>query len=112
MEVLQVFMVSANFNSVLHTEEEGATTFETKDDRSEFFIVNIIVLFRRLETSTVKANGVDAISEFLGDDCSKNKSRGISFKDEMACPIGGTKDGGGGANLFQDKKGILFMGRP
>ena len=105
-------MVSANFNSVLHTEEEGATTFETKDDRSEFFIMDIIVLFSRLETSTVEANGVDAISEFLGDDYSKSKFRGISFKNEMACPIRGTKDGKGGANLFQDKEGILFAGRP
>ena len=99
-EVLEVFMIHANFNSVLHAKEEWASTFEPKDNRSQFLIMDIIVLLSRLETVTVEANRVNAVSKFLGDDSSKGPPRGIGFKDELLGPVRGMKDGGGGADVF------------
>jgi hypothetical protein len=62
--------------------------------------VNIIVLFSWLEAAAVEANGVDAISEFLGDNSTKGIARGICFKDETLSPVGCAKDRGGGTDMF------------
>jgi hypothetical protein len=44
-EVLEILVISAHFNRVRSSKEEGATTFEPKQDSSEFLIVSVIVLF-------------------------------------------------------------------
>jgi hypothetical protein len=51
MEVLEVLVVSMNLNRVCHSEEQGATTLEPKDNCSKFLVMGIIVLFSREETS-------------------------------------------------------------
>jgi len=48
-----------------------AATFESKDYTSKFFVMCVVVLFRRKKTSGVKGNGVNTIFKFLGNDYSK-----------------------------------------
>jgi hypothetical protein len=111
-EVLEVFMIHANFDSVLHAEEEWVSTFESKDNHSQFLIIDVIVLLSGLEATTVEADRVNAISEFLGDDSSKGIPRGIGFEDESSGPVRGVKDGGRGADVFEGEESILFSVRP
>jgi hypothetical protein len=108
VEVLEIFMVHANFNGVLCTKEEWSSTFETKDNCSQFLIIDIVVLFSWLETAAVEADRVNAVSKFLGNDSSKGISRGICSKDELSGPVRGTKDWGGGTDVFQGEESILF----
>jgi hypothetical protein len=62
--------------------------------------MDIIVLFSWLKAATVETNRVNAVGKLLGDDSSKGISRGVSFKDELLCPVRGIKDRGGGTDLF------------
>jgi hypothetical protein len=47
MEVLEVFVVGADFDGVHSSKEEGATTFEPEQDGCEFLVMGVIVLFGR-----------------------------------------------------------------
>jgi hypothetical protein len=47
-EVLKVFVVCVNFNSVLCSEKEGMPTFKAEYDGGKFFVMNVVVLFSRL----------------------------------------------------------------
>jgi hypothetical protein len=47
-EVLKVFVVHTNFNSVLHSKEKETATFKAKDDGSKLFVIDVVVLFSRL----------------------------------------------------------------
>jgi hypothetical protein len=40
----------------------------------------------------VEANGMDAVSEFLGDNYAKGKAGGIGFENKLSCPIRGIKN--------------------
>jgi len=64
-EVLKVLVISADTNRMIGTQEQGAATFEAKDDCSELFIMSIIVPLRWQETSRVECDGMDTIFKFL-----------------------------------------------
>ena len=99
VEVLQIFMVCVDFDSVLCTKKEGATALKAKDDHSEFFIMDVIILLGKLQTVTVEANRVNTIGKFLENDYSKGETRGVSFQDESSYPVRSVEDWGG-ADLF------------
>jgi hypothetical protein len=44
-EVLEIFVISSDSNRMVGVEEVGVSTFESVDNGSHFFIVDIIVLF-------------------------------------------------------------------
>jgi hypothetical protein len=46
-EVLEVFVVGTDTNRVFGTKEERSATLETEDNSKEFFIVGVIIGFRR-----------------------------------------------------------------
>jgi len=46
-EILKVFVVSADANSVCSTQEQGATAFKAKNYRSEFLVIGVVVLLSR-----------------------------------------------------------------
>jgi hypothetical protein len=46
-EILEVLVIGADFNGVCGSKKEGSTTFESKQDGSEFLVVGVIVLFGR-----------------------------------------------------------------
>ena len=89
LEVLKVFVICKDFDGVLHTQEEGASTFEAKDDASEFFIMNIIILFSREEAPRVKHDRIHAIVVFLSNDHPQCITRCISMHDKGFQPVGG-----------------------
>jgi len=64
-------MVSTDVNHVCGPKKQWAATFESKDYTSKFFVMCIIVLFHRKETSRVKGNGVNTIFKFLSNNYSK-----------------------------------------
>lgn len=44
-EVLEVFVVCADFDWVFCTKEKWPSTFESKDNAGKFFVVGVIILF-------------------------------------------------------------------
>jgi hypothetical protein len=81
-EVLEIFVVGANFNWLCRAKEEGSTTLEAEQDGCEFLVMGIVVLFSQEETAGVEGDGVDSIVELLRDDGSEGVSRGVGFKDK------------------------------
>jgi hypothetical protein len=69
-KVLEVLMVHMNLDRVCHSKKQGATTLEPKDDCGKLFVMGIVILFCREETSGVESNQVDPIVEFLSYDSS------------------------------------------
>ena len=59
-------MVGFHVDQVFSTEEQRASTFEAKDNSSEFFIMGVIVALGREETARVESNGMYAILMLLG----------------------------------------------
>jgi hypothetical protein len=82
VEILEILVVGSNLNRLCSTEEEGSTTLESKEDRCEFLVMGVIVLFCWKEASGVEGNRVDSIVKFLQNDGSKGVSRGVGFKDK------------------------------
>jgi hypothetical protein len=111
-EVLEVLVVSANLNQLCSAEEEGSTTFESKEDRCEFFVMGVVVLFGREETSGVEGDWVNSIVKLLQDDGSEGISRGVGFKDKSFQPVGAAKRRECGTRVLQTLEGLLFAFRP
>jgi hypothetical protein len=105
LEVLEVFVVSADANRMLGTKEEGMAALETEDDTEELFVVGIVVGFCWKETAGVEGNGMKPVLIFLGDDDSQGIARGVRVEDKLTVPIGCAQDGLGGATLFQSLEG-------
>jgi hypothetical protein len=64
-EVLQIFMVGADFDGVRHPKKEGTITFESKQDGGKFLVVGVIILFGREEASRVEGDRVNSIIKLL-----------------------------------------------
>jgi hypothetical protein len=107
-EVLEIFVVGANFDGLSSAKEERAATFKSKQDGCEFLIMGIIVLFGGEETAGVEGNGEDTVIELLRDDGSEGISRGVCFKDKAFGPVGATKRRECSARIFQALEGLLF----
>jgi len=86
-EVLEVFMISSYTNGMFHSKKEGATTFKSKDNCSEFFVMCIVVALGREKTTGVESNGVNPIQEFLHEDSTEGVSGGVCFHNELLFPI-------------------------
>jgi hypothetical protein len=76
-EILEVFVVGADANRVLGTEEERATTFEAENNTKELFVVGVVIGFRRKETAGVEGNGMQSVLILLGDDYPESVAGGI-----------------------------------
>jgi hypothetical protein len=50
-EVPEILVVGSHFDRLCGAEEEGSTTFESKENRCEFLIVGVVVLFGGEETA-------------------------------------------------------------
>ena len=87
-EILQVFMVGEDAHGMLHAEEQGTTTFEAKDYASQFSVVDVIVPFRREETTRVEGDGVHSIIVLLGDNYTQGITRSVRMHDKGFGPIG------------------------
>jgi hypothetical protein len=71
-EILEVFMVGADVDWMLSTEEKQVATLETENDAKKFLIMGVIIGLRREETPGMKGDGVKSILIFLGDDNPKS----------------------------------------
>jgi hypothetical protein len=86
-EVLEVFVVGTDTNRVFSTKEEWAAALKTEDNPKEFFIVGVIIGFRRKEATRVEGNRMKPILVLLGDDDAKSVTRGIGVEDKLSVPI-------------------------
>jgi hypothetical protein len=112
VEILKVLVIGMNLNRVCHSEEQGATTLEPKDNSSELFVVGIMVLFSGEETSGVESNWVNSIVKFLSNYSSEGISQGVSFKDKSFRPIRAAECGEFGTHILQALEGLLFAFHP
>src|SRR5579859_2056497 len=84
------------------------------NDSAHFFIIDFVVLFRRLEFATVKCNrvkeSINGIS--LGNDCSKGEVGGIHFENRRQGRIEVSEDGCRGEGSLELLKGNLLGGIP
>jgi len=60
-EILEILMVSTNTDSMFCSKDERVTALKPIDDRSEFFIMRIIVAFGGKEVTRMEGNGVNAV---------------------------------------------------
>jgi len=56
VEILKILVISLYTNWVFSTKEEGASTFKTKDNSSEFFVVGVVVILSREEAFGVESH--------------------------------------------------------
>jgi len=100
VEILKVFVIGEDLDRVLHTQEEGASTFKRKDNAGEFLVIDIVVLFSREEAMRVEGNWMYAVLVFLYNDHTKGIARCISVHNEWLRPVGGFQDGFTSADVF------------
>jgi hypothetical protein len=112
MEVLQVFVVSADTNGVFCSKEQWAATLEAKNHAEQLLIVSVVVDFGGKEAAGVEGDWVQAIIMLLGNNDPKCISRCIHVKDELSIPIRSPEDRMGSATVFQGQKGLFTVIRP
>ncbi len=66
-------MVCADHDWVISTKEVWAATFESINDSCHFFIMDVVILFCREESTRVESNWVLSIREFLADNDAQSK---------------------------------------
>jgi hypothetical protein len=111
-EVLEILVVGSNLDRLCSAEEEGSTTFESKENRCEFLVVGVVVLFGWEETSGVEGDRVNSIVKLLRDDGSEGVSRGVGFKDKSFQPVGATKCRKCSTRVLQALESLLLAFRP
>src|SRR5258708_19666481 len=111
-EILEVFVICADHDGMISAKEIQATTFEAVYNGCHFFIMDVIVLFRREESSRVECNWVSSICEFLANDDTESEIGCVSIHKELFRPIWGSENWIGATYVFYCVKAGLFVCSP
>ena len=72
---------------MIGTQEIGSATFESINNGCHFFIVDVVVLFRREKGAGVECDRMSSICEFLTNDDSKGEVGCIGIHKELFGPV-------------------------